>query len=205
MNKIVWTIGHSNHSAQHFLSLLQANGITAVADVRSQPFSRFCPHFNQRALKAGLKQNQIAYTFLGKELGARSEDDSCYDPEGKVIYRRLAETAEFKEGLRRVDEGVEKGYHIALMCSEREPLECHRTFLISKELILRGYMVMHIHADFSTEEHSATMKRLLYLLKVQDDLFNSELERIEEACRLQESKISYKRSSKIPGELINSR
>jgi uncharacterized protein (DUF488 family) len=81
----LFTIGHSNHSIDAFIALLQQHGITAVADVRSHPYSRFLPHFNQSALKAALLNAGIQYVFLGKELGARSADPSCY-VNGKLSY-----------------------------------------------------------------------------------------------------------------------
>jgi len=195
--KIIWTVGHSNHSALKFATLLRDHEITAVADVRSKPFSRYCPHFNLRPLKDGLKRNQIVYTFLGKELGARSADQSCYNQEGRVLYSRLAESADFQRGLERIDDGIREGYRIALMCSEREPLECHRTVLISQELIRRGYHVRHIHADSSVESHEQAMKRLMRLLKLDSDLFKSEVECLGEACLLQEQKIAYKKKPQI--------
>lgn len=196
VQKVIWTIGHSNHDSLKFATLLYDHQITAVADVRSHPFSRYCPHFNLRPLKTGLENNGVAYTFLGKELGARTSDDSCYDQEGRVLYRRLAESPEFQEGLKRLDKGLRLGYRIALMCSEREPLDCHRTVLVSHELIRRGYEVRHIHADSSVERHEQAMQRLSRMLKLKVDLFSNEEQRVEEACRLQEQKIAYKRKPK---------
>ena len=96
----IFTIGHSTHSAEAFLTLLLQHGVEAVADVRSSPFSRFNPQFNREALEAFLKENGIRYAFLGKELGARSEDRSCYI-DGRVQYGRLAQTALFQSGLDR--------------------------------------------------------------------------------------------------------
>lgn len=88
---IVYTVGHSNHAEQAFVELLLGNGITAIADVRSSPYSRFNPHFNRESLIATLRNVGIAYVFLGAELGARSEDCACYD-NGKIQYDRLAQT-----------------------------------------------------------------------------------------------------------------
>ena len=113
----LYTVGHSNHPIEKFIGLLTANGINAVADVRSRPFSRRHPQFNKERLAAQLAQHGIAYVFLGKELGARSEDPACYE-DGKVQYPRLAATAAFKTGIERVLAGAEK-FRLALMCAEK--------------------------------------------------------------------------------------
>lgn len=155
----IYTVGHSNHPFQKFVGLLTANGITAIADVRSQPFSRRNPQFNKDRLAADLAQHGIAYVFLGKELGARSEDPACYEG-GKVQYSRLAATAAFRTGVDRVLSGAEK-YRIALMCAEKEPLDCHRTLLVSCALEKRGASIAHILSDASVEPQDETMSRLI--------------------------------------------
>ncbi len=145
----VFTIGHSTHSIERFVELLRRHGVTAVADVRSVPYSRHQPQFNRESLKKSLNQVGIEYVFLGKELGARSDDPACYDGR-QVNYRRLAQTALFREGLERVRRGRET-YCVALMCAEREPLDCHRTLLVARELEAIGMPVAHILADGCVE------------------------------------------------------
>ncbi len=135
----IFTVGHSTHSAELFLALLRQHQVVAVADVRSSPFSQFNPQFNREPLEQCLKANGIRYVFLGKELGARSEDRSCY-LDGRVQYGRLAQTPLFQSGLDRVLQGAAK-YRVALMCAEKEPLECHRTLLVAKALAERGQPV----------------------------------------------------------------
>src|SRR5579859_1320782 len=135
MNETLYTVGHSNRTLEELLAALKAHGITAIADVRSQPYSKMHPQFDREALAASLKAEGIAYVFLGKELGARTPDSSCYE-DGKVQFDRLARTASFQEGLERVREGMEQ-YRVALLCAEREPLACHRTILVSRELAAR--------------------------------------------------------------------
>jgi uncharacterized protein (DUF488 family) len=185
----LYTIGHSNHSIEKFVGLLTANGITAVADVRSRPFSRRHPQFNKERLAAALAQRDIAYVFLGKELGARSEDPSCYE-NGKVQYRRLAATPAFKAGIERVLIGAEK-FRLALICAEKEPLDCHRTLLVSRALGSTGASIAHILADGSMEPQEKTMARLIDLVGLpKADLFQGD-DLIATACRLREDKIAY--------------
>lgn len=186
----VFTIGHSTHSAEAFLALLRQHGVEAVADVRSSPFSRFNPQFNRENLERFLKENGIRYVFLGKELGARTEDRSCYE-QGRVQYARLAQTPHFQGGLDRVLLGAQR-YRIALMCAEKEPLECHRTLLVARALAERGQAVEHIHADGRLETHEAAMERLLDVAGVpKEDLFRSRQELLAEALARQEQHVAY--------------
>ena len=185
----VFTIGHSNHGFETFLGLLQAAGIEAVADVRSTPYSRRHPQFRKEALETALAGAGIAYVFLGDGLGARPADPGCY-VEGRVVYDRIAATDAFRRGLERVEDGAGR-YRIALMCAEKEPLDCHRTLLVARHLMRRGTPVRHILADGTTETGDETERRLLARVGPgPEDLFAaslSERERIEQAYRRREA------------------
>jgi uncharacterized protein (DUF488 family) len=186
----VFTIGHSTHSADAFLALLRMHNVDAVADVRSSPFSRFNPQFNRQSLEQFLKTNGIRYVFLGRELGARSEDPACYE-NGRVQYARLAQTPSFQNGLERVVNGA-RSYRIALMCAEREPLECHRTLLVAKALAERGHPVIHIHGDGHLEAHEAAMERLLDRVGLpKADFFQSKDDLLSQALARQEEQVAY--------------
>ena len=100
MQDTVFTIGHSTHPQERFIALLRQHGINALCDVRPKPYSRMNPQFNREELEVALQAHGIAYRFLGKELGARSDDPNCYES-GRVQYSRLAETNLFKYGLKR--------------------------------------------------------------------------------------------------------
>lgn len=186
----VFTVGHSTHSIDRFLALLRHQSITAIADVRSYPFSRFNPQYNVDNLKRSLRSHGIRYVFLGRELGARSDDPSCYQ-NGKVQYDVLARTQLFQSGLERVLQGS-KSYRVALMCAEKEPLACHRTLLIAEALQKRDAEVLHILGDGSVEPHERTLSRLFSLLGMPDsDLFRSRQELLAEAKAAQVSRIAY--------------
>ena len=191
MTTTVYTIGHSNQSLESFLSALHTHCITAIADVRSYPYSNANPQFDREALAEALEAARIAYVYLGKELGARTDDPSCY-VDGKVQYGRLAQTKSFQEGLGRVQRGTEK-YRVALMCAEGEPLACHRTILVSRYLHESGLAVKHILRDASLEDHEASMARLARLLDLDGNhFFRDKSEVISEAYRIQGEKIAYK-------------
>ena len=175
----VLTIGHSNHSLEAFMELLCRHRVTALADVRSAPWSRFNPHFNREPLALALKARGIRYVYLGRELGGRSDDPDDYE-DGNIRYDRLARTDRFKDGLDRVARGATE-HRIALMCAEKEPLDCHRTLLVGRALDVRGVKVAHILADGRLEPHTMAMDRLLARcnLDPEGDLFRRQQPREE--------------------------
>ena len=186
----VLTVGHSSHDVDDFISLLQRHEVTAVADVRSAPFSQFAPQFNQARLKERLVKAGIGYVFLGEQLGARSRDRSCY-VDGRVQYDRLAQTEGFKEGLERLLSGLE-AERVAVMCTEKDPLDCHRTLLVARALIDRGVEVGHILSDGRLETDDEAMHRLLRQQDLeQPELLRSLDERLSAAIQLQEQQIAY--------------
>jgi uncharacterized protein (DUF488 family) len=186
----VFTIGHSNHTVERLIELLVEHHVTAVADVRSAPYSQMHTQFNRENLATALKQHTIAYSFVGRELGGRPTDKTCYE-NGRVQYRRVAATTAFRRGVERILTGA-RCYRIALMCAEREPLDCHRTLLVAPELEKSGVHVIHILADGTTESHSDAMVRLLRLHGLADeDLFRSRSELIEEACYRQQERVGF--------------
>ena len=89
----LYTIGHSTHPLAKFINLLLTHNIPCLCDVRSAPYSRWQPQYNREPLASALRLHEIDYLYLGAELGARSDDRSCYEY-GKVVYRRLASTEE---------------------------------------------------------------------------------------------------------------
>ena len=190
----VFTIGHSNHPLEAFIALLRQHGVTAVADVRSAPWSRLHPQFNRESLAGSLQGEGIEYVHLGQALGGRSDDPACYE-DGRVRYDRVAGTETFRHGLDRVVQGAED-HLIALLCAEREPLECHRTLLVARALDERRIEVAHIHADGGLESHEEAMDRLLQLFNLDPDgdLFRTAQPREElvaEAIALQAGRVAY--------------
>jgi uncharacterized protein (DUF488 family) len=186
----VFTIGHSTHSIEVFSALLQRHGVTALADVRSSPYSRFNPQFNKGDLANALAGRGIKYVFLGRELGARSDDRACYR-NGRVAYDLLARTEPFRQGIERVRRGTDD-HRIALMCAEKDPLDCHRTLLVARALDEQGVEVTHILGDGRLEPHKAAMIRLLDVTGLpREDLFRTQAELVAEALKRQEDKVAY--------------
>ncbi len=186
----VFTIGHSTHAPKAFVALLQLHDVTAVVDVRSAPYSRFNPQFNREPFAEALGAEGIRYVYLGDVLGGRSEDPACYE-DGRIRYDRVAATESFKGGLFRVIHGAAK-YRIALMCAEKEPLDCHRTLLVSRALDALGVDVAHIHADGRLETHGEAMDRLLDFLRLpRENLYDTREELIATAVAQQSKRVAY--------------
>ena len=155
----LYTVGHSNHPFERLLELLRRHGIEAIADVRSMPASRRHPQFNRERLKAALAGAGVRYLFLGKELGARRTEPEAYD--GDIAsYERIAQLPAFRSGLEIVKENAAER-RVALMCAEKEPLDCHRTLLVCRHLRDASGGIFHILADGSLAAHAEIEQRLL--------------------------------------------
>lgn len=145
MDKLpIYTIGHGARKADDFLELLKRYGIRYLIDVRSQPFSRYHPHFSQKNLQSFLEENDIRYVFMGDTLGGRPKDPGCYDEDGKINYNKVKGKDFFKEGIERLKTAYKKNLPVAIMCSERDPAHCHRYHLISNVLDAGLIEVLHI-------------------------------------------------------------
>lgn len=178
----VLTIGHSAHSIERFLELLHGAGVTAVADVRSAPYSRHVPQFNHDALKAALRRAGLAYVHLGRELGGRPQDRSRYR-DGVVDYEAIARTEPFQAGLQRVLDGAAT-HRVAVMCAEADPLGCHRCLLVARALAAQGVPVRHVLADGATATHAEIEDELLRRTRrAEADLFLPRAARIAVAYK----------------------
>lgn len=145
MDKIpIYTIGYGSRTINEFIEILKKHQIEFLIDVRSNPYSKRYPEYNQENLKNYLKENQIQYVFMGEELGGKPKDVSCYNQEGKVDYHIIKTKDFFQKGIERLKKAYEKNISVALMCSELDPCECHRSKLIGKTLSENNISVMHI-------------------------------------------------------------
>ena len=147
---LVFTIGHSNHPAEHFLDLLRRHGITAVADVRSKPYTKYAKHFCREQIERFLRAEGIHYVFLGDLIGGKPDDPDLLGPDGKPDYARIAASPSFAQGIERLAKGASTQV-IALMCGEEDPGSCHRHHLIAPALQARGIQVRHIRGDGRVE------------------------------------------------------
>lgn len=129
---VIFTIGHSNQTAEQFVGLLRKYGIGLLADVRSTPASRFSPQFNRAALTRNLEEAGIDYRWFGQSLGGKPRA-----PE-RIFSAGIADLLQ-AAGARST----------AIMCAERDPRMCHRTHLVTPALLKHGATVTHILGDGS--------------------------------------------------------
>jgi uncharacterized protein (DUF488 family) len=192
MSSPIFTIGHSTHALERFTELLAQHGVTALADVRSAPYSRIAPQFRRDALAVSLQAQGIAYVFLGRELGARRDEPEVYDGD-LARYERIACTEAFARGLQRVEQGASR-FRVALMCAEKDPITCHRALLVARQLSLLGHVIEHIREDGATESTASFDERLLAATGIAAvDLFRSRDDLIADAYRLHGERMAYRR------------
>ncbi|WP_315739192.1 MULTISPECIES: DUF488 domain-containing protein [unclassified Bradyrhizobium] len=186
----ILTIGHSTLSYESFVALLRQASITAVADVRTVPYSRHFAHFNKDTLCGELRMDGIAYVFLGGQLGGRPTDKRFFC-DGIADYEKMAATAEFAQGLARIVEGSRK-YRIAMMCSEHDPLDCHRCLLVGRALHEKGMNVRHILGSGLIADHEKIEAQLIEMSQLGGaDLFDVPEKRLAAAYRNRARKVAF--------------
>jgi len=156
----IYSIGHGIKKIEDFIAELKFFNIQFLYDVRSKPYSRWNPQFNQKALKFKLEENGITYVYAGDTLGGFPKDRSCYDLNGKVVYDIIKDKNFFKEGLERLIAANEKKINLAIMCSESRPEECHRSKLIGQELLKKKISLQHIVSDKLVKSQEMVMAKL---------------------------------------------
>jgi uncharacterized protein (DUF488 family) len=191
----IFTVGHSNHTADAFVGLLRLHRINAIADVRSSPYSRFAPQFNKEAIAPLLADNRVVYVFLGNYLGARPNDPDCYR-NGAIDFTQLSQMDYFQEGLARVRKGSLQ-FNLALMCTEKDPIQCHRTILVCRHLRGKDTIIKHILEDGELEDNRNLERRLMHSLHIDTiDLFKTPEALVEEAYDKQGERIAYHEDEK---------
>jgi uncharacterized protein (DUF488 family) len=183
----VLTVGHSNLEISAFLGLLVAHSIHQVVDVRSQPYSRYVPHFNREQLQQALDEVGIDYVFAGREFGARSPDPEAYDDDGRVQYSALRSTHGFERQMLEVVTKSRGGRRQALLCTEADPADCHRAVLVAHALHESGAVVEHLHTDGRVESHVGFLDRI----SGPPDLFSDDGDRFARALAARERVIAY--------------
>jgi uncharacterized protein (DUF488 family) len=157
--RCLFTIGYSGLEIDRFLEILKERCVDVLCDVRSVPYSRFRPDFSRRDLKRHLNRSGVKYAFFGDELGARPKERSVY-VNGQAVHNLIAQKDFFRSGLARLKKGI-ADHNLALLCSEREPLECHRAILVCRHLPDVRDHIAHIHTDGHVEAHEEFENRLV--------------------------------------------
>lgn len=146
----IYTIGHSDHDVEELIALLESQGVDVLVDVRSQPYSRWVPQFNRESLEAAVTGTGLRYVWQGDTLGGRPRDPTLYEGDSaRPDYARVRETEDYRRGvddlLALAGDSV-----VAIMCSEGDYRQCHRSLLITPTLLRRDVRVVHILPDGRT-------------------------------------------------------
>lgn len=173
-NSTIYSIGHGSKPIDVFINELKSFNIQYLLDIRSKPYSKWNPQYNQQELKTELEKYNIIYVYVGDTLGGLPSDTSCYDYDGKVIYDVIKEKDFFKNGLNRLITANSKQINLAIMCSESKPEECHRSKLIGQELLKEKISIKHI---ISTDKIKLQQTIMNELTKGKNlvDLFGNEV------------------------------
>lgn len=205
MTKIIYTIGHSTHDINYFLQLIKNFHINCIVDVRSVPASSYAPQYNKEPLLNFLKDNGVTYMHFADEFGARHIEPELLDYDGKVDFEKVRNSRNFQNGVERIRQGINKGFTIALMCSESDPFNCHRFSMISVALEKDGFNVLHILKDKTIKTNAQLESQLLkkYDKKLpKPDLFTTVTlnEQLKVAYRLRNKEIAFSLYENQPEE-----
>lgn len=195
----LYTIGHSTYDQKYFIDLLKKYKINCVVDVRSTPYSKYAEQYNTDNINYSLNKEGIKYLYMGKEFGARRNDRSLYDPDGKLNFDRTIESDDFQKGVQRIKNGLKKGFRISFMCTEKNPKDCHRCILVGKAFDDMGYDIQNITEDGNTLSQKEICKQLADEYVPESDQISflvvdgpkSYEDRVKEAYHIREKEIAY--------------
>ena len=194
----LFTIGYSGYEREQFLEALKAQGVNMVIDVRSLPASRYRPEYDKAAIGKYLLENGIDYCHMAWAFGARWEESRFIGAEGYVDFCLLSESDAFTRGVAKVVSLTEQGKSCALMCAEKDAMNCHRSILVARRFHEMGWKVLHLSPG-RIEAHQELERRLLDLYfpyRFQISLLDEprdEGELLKAAYRMQNEKIGFRK------------
>ena len=145
----IYTIGHSNYTMERLIDMLEYYNINCVVDIRGTPYSKYNIQFDKEAIRYTLTNAGFVYIYMGKELAAKRIRKNSYNNEGYSNFEEVIKEEEFKRGVERLKNGCEKGYKIILLGAMQDPIRCHRSILVGRELVKNDFDVKHILDDYS--------------------------------------------------------
>ena len=197
----IFTIGHSNYKVEKLIDMLRYYNINCVVDIRGTPYSKYNVQYNKETIRDTLIKEGFVYIYMAKEFAAKRENKVSYNKEGYSDFEKVIYEEEFKNGIERLKNGCKKGYRIALLGAMQDPIRCHRSILVGRELVQHGFNVKHILDDYSIAYQDDIEKSLLdkyfedrnqitidYMLGTN----KNEKEMIEESYRMANKEIGYR-------------
>lgn len=157
----LYTIGHSQHPFDFFLQLLKAYNVNYILDVRSTPYSKYAEAYNRNKVEKRLQRHEIRYWFMGNFFGARPSKRELYSKDGYLDFEKVMKSEQFQKGMDSVFKGLNLGNNIALMCTEKDPMDCHRAIMVARAFSLEGMDVKHILQDGQIQTQQELDERLL--------------------------------------------
>lgn len=145
----IYTIGHSNYTMERLIDMLEYYNINCVVDIRRTPYSKYNIQFDKETIRYTLTNAGFVYIYMGKELAAKRIRKNSYNNEGYSNFEEVIKEEEFKRGVERLKNGCEKGYKIILLGAMQDPIRCHRSILVGRELVKNDFDVKHILDDYS--------------------------------------------------------
>ena len=164
--------------------------------MRSIPYSKTTPQFNKEELMYMLKKERILYMDFSREFGARRSELYAYI-DNQVSFDKTKELPIFLDGVKRIEKGLSLGYKIALMCTEKNPLDCHRFSLVARGIYEKtGITCLHVLGNGLVKETGALEQEMLKEFNLEQDLFLDEQDRLKQGYKLLNKKIGYTLSIK---------
>jgi len=157
----IFTIGHSNYNVEKLIDMLRYYNINCVVDIRGTPYSKYNVQYNKETIRNTLIKEGFVYIYMAKEFAAKRENKVSYNKEGYSDFEKVVKEDDFINGVKRLKNGCEKGYRIALLGAMQDPIRCHRSILLGRELENYGFTINHILDDYSIKDQRYIEERLL--------------------------------------------
>lgn len=159
MSGTIFTIGHGDQPLDDVFENLTRWDVTALVDVRSYPYSRRNPQFNESSLEGASSVQGLRYRWM-PVLGGRPKDRSLIAEDGSPDYIAMGQTEEFADGISELTH-LAVLEQAAILCSESDPDKCHRALLVAPALVDAGWQVRHLLRDGSCRQDVPVARRLL--------------------------------------------